>query len=113
MFAAHPAYIALALSGMGVLLILVGVLTALKPASRLARHAGAIADEAIFLQIASLQMQFERLSHVGPEVEPLALRARSAITAIRAGVADLRLDEITQGVRTSNRAIRDIISTFR
>lgn len=112
-FAAHPAYIALVLSGAGFVLIVVGILAALKPASRLARHAGAVADDAIFLQVASLQMQFERLSHTGPEIEPLVLRARSAVAAIRAGVAGLRLGEIALGVRASNLAIRDIIATFR
>lgn len=112
-FVVHPAYIALVLSGIGFVLLLAGILTALKPASRLARHAGAVADDAIFLQVASLQMQFERLSHVAPEVEPLVARARTAVAAIRSGVADFGLGDMARGLSASNRAIREIIATFR
>lgn len=110
---AHPAYIALGFSAIGLVLLLAGVIVALKPALRLARHADRIADEAIFLQVASLQMQFERLSHVGAEIEPLAMRARNAVAAMQRGVADSGLAQIARAVRVSSRAIGRIIDTFR
>ena len=110
---AHPGYIAVALSGFGFALLVVGVLTALKPASRLARHAGALADDPMFLQIASLQMQFERLTHVGSEVAPLAARARNAVVAMQRDLADWGLADIARGLHASNRAIGQMIDTFR
>lgn len=113
MTVAHPAYIALGLGAAGIVLVIAGLIAALKPALRVARHAEQIADDAIFLQAASLQMQFERLSHVGSEVEPLAARARAALAAMKTNVAQSGLSDVTLGVRASVRSIREIIATFR
>lgn len=113
MLLAHPLYIVLVLSAIGFVLFLSGIVLALKPAVRVTRHVGQIADDAIFLQIASVQMQFERLSHVGPETQPLAARARTAVAEIRSGIADFAVADMARGIRASNRAVREIISTFR
>lgn len=110
---AHPAYVALGLSSIGILLVVTGFIVALKPALHVSAHTERIADNALFLQMASLQMQFERLSHVGAEVEPLAMRARAAVAAMRSDVADSGLADVARGARASIGAIRHMIDTFR